>query len=115
MSENKGFTEDNVCLLIKNYDDGWFTSDFLSGKFDGTVSISKSKGEGMGLDRKLPGLIVIIAGGTGIYPFIDLIDLLCKNMMLKQKPELKQKILQHTPAAADPILETFSFTWLLGF
>lgn len=104
MSENKVSAEESICLLIKNYDDGWLTSDFFSGKFNGTVSISKSKGEGMSLDKKLPGHIIIIAGGTGIYPFIDLIDLLCKNMLLKQKPELKQKILKYSPAAADPIL-----------
>ena len=69
----------------------------------------------MALHEKQPGLIVIIAGGTGIYPFIDLIDLLFKSMLVKKNESLKQKILQFTPAAADPILDTFKFTYLLGF
>ena len=105
----------NIQLLIKRYDDGAFTSDFLSGNFIGNVSISKTKGDGMGLNLKAPGLIVVIAGGTGIYPFIDLIDVLFKSVLIKQNPSIKQKVLQLTPAADDPHLNSFKFLFLLGF
>jgi hypothetical protein len=31
---------------------------------------------------------VIIAGGTGMYPFSDLIDLLYKDQLIKEKHEM---------------------------
>jgi hypothetical protein len=31
----------------------------------------------------------MVAGGTGLYPFSDLIDLLFKELLMKLKPELR--------------------------
>jgi NAD(P)H-flavin reductase len=36
------------------------------------------------------GKVIIVAGGTGIYPFSDLIDLLYKNKKLAENINLKQ-------------------------
>ena len=51
-----------------------------------------------------PGKIIIIAGGTGLYPFGDLIDLLFKNHLLQTRPDLKSILLEK-----DPILKTNPF------
>jgi hypothetical protein len=80
-------------LLIKKYDDGYFTSDFLVPGFKGDLQVSRSKGDGLGLQEKKEGKVYIFAGGTGIYPFIDVIDILFKKGIVAQGHTLKQKIL----------------------
>lgn len=65
-------------MLIKKYHNGDFTSKFLEGSFLGKVSISKPRGRGLSLNEMMPGHIIFFAGGTGINPFCDLIDLLFK-------------------------------------
>ena len=52
-----------------------------------------------------PGKIIIVAGGTGLYPFGDLIDLLFKSMLLSTRPELRDILLQN-----DPILQINPFS-----
>jgi hypothetical protein len=32
----------------------------------------------------------MVAGGTGLYPFADLIDLLYKDYLMKERPELAE-------------------------
>jgi len=44
-----------------------------------------------------PGKVIIVAGGTGIYPFSDLIDLLYKDQLAKDNPELKNIINSLSP------------------
>ena len=101
--------------MIKKYDDGYFTSDLISTSFSGTVKVSCAKGDGLGLQEKTPGKVIIFAGGTGIYPFIDIIDVLFKKMLCDQNHSLKAKILEMDPAVADPCLNSFSFVIMASF
>ena len=91
-------------LLIKRYDDGFFTSDMISEKFQGTIRVSRSLGAGLALQEKKPGKIIILAGGTGIYPFIDTIDVLYKKVLFDTDHPKKEKILSLNPALKDPWL-----------
>lgn len=52
-----------------------------------------------------PGRIIIVAAGTGIYPFCDLIDLLFKYELLERIPSLKKQLLM-----ADPLLKNSFLT-----
>ena len=69
-------------LFIKKYEKGHFTRTFLQNeKTD--VEISHPRGRGMSLSDIAHGKIVIFAGGTGFYPFCDLIDLLFKRHLVE--------------------------------
>ena len=43
------------------------------------IVVSEEKGEGLQLSNTKPGKIILVVGGTGLYPFCDLIDLLYKD------------------------------------
>jgi len=49
----------------------------LNGKVN-KILISQSKGEGLQLASTMPGRIIMVVGGTALFPFSDLIDLLYK-------------------------------------
>lgn len=115
MSENKIRNEETVHLLMKRYDDGDFTSELLNSNFRKNINLSCAKGEGLALHEKKPGHIFIVAGGTGIYPFIDVIDLLFKRMLVDSNHNLSQKIIEGTPAVKDSTLKTFKFTFIAAF
>ena len=51
--------------------------------------MSRSMGAGLALQEKKPGKIIILAGGTGIYPFIDTIDILYKRYLVSINHEKK--------------------------
>lgn len=53
------------------------------------VQLSFQRGEGLQLGTLSAGRIIIVAGGTGLYPFSDLIDLLFKATLIKLNPSLK--------------------------
>ena len=74
---------------MKRYEGGFFTSDFISRKDQGNISVSCAKGSGMALQDQKPGKIIILAGGTGFYPFIDLIDVLYKKAICEDGHERK--------------------------
>ena len=84
-------------LIIKRYDNGAFTSELISPSFDKEIMISCGKGNGLGLHEKPAGKIIIFAGGTGICPFIDLIDVLFKRTLCQQGHSLKNRILNLNP------------------
>ena len=63
--------------------------------------ISRNRGLGLSLQTMRMGDIVVIAGGTGINPFCDLIDLLFKDMVISSNHTLSSTI-----KAYDPILNT---------
>lgn len=71
-------------LLIKKYGDGKFTSFFLSPNSKiNEIKISQPRGLGLYLDAVTSKNIVIFAGGTGLYPYSDLIDLLFKDRLVE--------------------------------
>ena len=61
-----------------------------------------------------PGHIIIVAGGTGIYPFCDLIDLLFKNYLLHTYPHLIKQILTADPILVSNPFNSFRFTLYLS-
>jgi hypothetical protein len=84
-------------LLIKKYQFGEFTQTFLSDNFSGEIKISKPRGKGMSLDEMPNGRIVMFAGGTGIHPYCDLIDLLYKETLVQQNQPLSNEIIGLNP------------------
>lgn len=78
MAKSGDINLNTIPLLIKNYEKGKFTTKFLSGKYTGEVKISSQRGRGMFLDELPPGVILMFAGGTGVNPFCDVIDVLFK-------------------------------------
>ena len=49
--------------------------------------IEGPKGRGMCLENVPPGDVVIVAGGTGLFPFLDLVDELFKLHVYQRKVE----------------------------
>lgn len=47
------------------------------------VNISPPMGRGLDIDNISGGRIVIFAGGSGIFPFMDLLDILFKTVLLE--------------------------------
>lgn len=73
------------------------------------ILVSQSKGEGLRLTATAPGRIIIIAGGTGLFPFSDLIDLLYKAELIKNNLGLKREILELSPMLAGNPFNEFTF------
>ena len=48
----------------------------MSANFEGSVKVSCGMGSGLALNEQKPGKIIIFAGGTGVYPYIDTFDIL---------------------------------------
>lgn len=71
--------------MFKTYAEGKFSEGIVKGPVTKIV-ISNSKGEGLQLTHTKPGRIIIVAGGTGLYPYSDFIDLLFKEELIKHQP-----------------------------
>lgn len=75
-----------IPLLVKKYDDGQFTPAFLSTSSPTEILISRPRGRGLALQDILndqnPNHVIMFAGGTGIYPYADTIDLLFKSLLI---------------------------------
>jgi len=54
--------------------------------------LSEEKGLGLQLEEIKAGKIILVGGGTGIYPFSDLIDLLYKEQLIMTQPALKKTV-----------------------
>lgn len=67
--------------MFKHYPKGKLTELMVNGTVN-KVLLSVSKGEGLQLSSTKPGKILIIVGGTGLFPFSDLIDLLYKEQLI---------------------------------
>ena len=78
------------------------------------LQLSCLRGEGLHFAELKPGRIIIVAGGTGLYPFSDLIDLLFKSLLLKTRPELKKVLLDHDPLLGSNPFDNFSFSLYLA-
>jgi NAD(P)H-flavin reductase len=64
------------------YENGTLPNFIIEKKIQ-NLKLSCPKGFGLGLKDLNRGTIIIIAGGTGMYPFSDLIDLLYKDYLIK--------------------------------
>lgn len=80
--------------MIKVYPNGKFTSQIRKAiSANESFEFSQPKGLGLELEVTKPGKIVIIAGGTGLFPFSDFIDLLFKTAFLQTNGNLNKEIL----------------------
>jgi len=66
-------------LLIKRYHNAGAFTNMLYSMPQTPVTIEGPKGRGLCLEALAPGSIAIIAGGSGLFPFLDLIDLVFKG------------------------------------
>lgn len=67
---------------MKRYPNGALTDSLIEKMLNNrkmTLTLSQEKGLGLELGDLTPGKVIIIAGGTGILPFSDIIDLLFKQ------------------------------------
>jgi NAD(P)H-flavin reductase len=62
-----------------------------------------------------PGKLIIVAGGTGLYPFSDLIDLLCKELLVRMKPNTIDTIYRLSPVLKTRSFDQFFFELILSF
>ena len=82
-----------VSLMMKKYEGGLLTKPLIDGDHkDLNLQLSCSRGEGLEFAHLKPGKIIMVAGGTGLYPFGDLIDLLFKSLLLSNSPEFAKNI-----------------------
>jgi NAD(P)H-flavin reductase len=75
-------------ILFKKYKDGAFTSLLVKECYHiyPLLLLNGPLGQGLQLSSVKPGKIIVVTGGTGLYPFSDLIDLLFKELLVKIKP-----------------------------
>jgi hypothetical protein len=104
----------SIPIMFKRYPGGKFTDAIVKGPID-KLLISCSKGEGLQLAHTKPGRIILVAGGTGIYPFSDFIDLLYKEQLMQSSPSTRQEILSVSPILATDPFKNFSFEMLAAF
>ena len=92
-------------MMMKIYKDGKLTAALKKKNFVGVnVKFSSTRGLGLELETTNPGRIIVLAGGTGLFPFSDLIDLLYKDYMIRKNHRMSRELL-----AADPVLEQRPF------
>jgi NAD(P)H-flavin reductase len=97
-------------LLVKMYPSGNLTRKLITGD-SSKLQLSSLRGEGLRLAETAPGKVIVVAGGTGLFPFSDLINLLFKSTLIKANPLLKAEA-----ATLDPILNENPFEkWAFQF
>jgi hypothetical protein len=100
-------------IMLKIYDQGKFTSKLDKIDLDkARFQLSPPKGFGLELDVTKPGRIVIVAGGTGLFPFCDIIDLLYKSLYLEETNKHKTEILEANPILKSDPFKKYSFVLL---
>ena len=100
--------------MFKTYAGGKFTEGIVKGPVE-KVLISQSKGEGLQIAHTKPGKVILVAGGTGIYPFSDFIDLLYKEQLMNDRPDAKAEILTLSPVLESNPFKSFNFEMLAAF
>ena len=100
---------------MKKYEKGELTKNLVDNSRQGAfLQMSCSRGEGLHFAELKLGKIIIVAGGTGLYPFGDLIDLLFKNLILSTRTDLKSTIIENDPILKTNPFENFSFSLYLA-
>lgn len=104
--------------MLKVYEGGKFTSQLLNNKLGKTdFELSLQKGLGLELETTNPGKIIIVAGGTGLFPFSDLIDLLFKDAFIKNNStnnRVADSIYSISAILKRKPFDGFSFTFLIA-
>lgn len=94
--------------MIKKYPEGRFTPDYLSVD-QKELCVSQPLGFGLSLASFAPGKIVMFSGGTGFYPFSDLIDLLYKSTILEEGNMHSKQILENDPILSEKPFASYTF------
>ena len=93
-------------LLMKLYNNGALTRNLYLDQYKNcSLQLSQPRGRGLELETTPEGTILIIAGGTGIYPFMDFIDLKFKQKLISWNHPHTATILNN-----DPILRRCDFS-----
>ncbi len=112
MPTNKSYAKlPYIPIMFKAYPGGKFTAKMVKGPVEKVV-ISESKGEGLQLSHTKPGKIVMVIGGTGLYPFSDFIDLLYKEQLMIHKPETRNEVLELSPVLSSNPFSKLLSLWL---
>lgn len=98
LGKREGEEKHYLPIMLKIYANGKMTSALKGRTFDiDNLKLSCPRGRGLELESTEPGRIIVLAGGTGLFPFCDLIDLLFKAEMLQHKHDLSHQILKENP------------------
>ena len=82
----------------------------MKAKFTGDVIVSKPRGRGLSLNDMPEGRIVLLAGGTGLYPFSDTIDLLFKEHLVNTGHSQASAIKEADPLVGKKPFSKFKFS-----
>ena len=94
MMIREGPQSDYLPMMMKVYEGGKLTSALKAANFiNMKVKFSCPRGRGLRLEELKAGKIVIVAGGTGLFPFSDLIDLLFKDQVIEKDGKMSQELL----------------------
>lgn len=77
--------------------------------------LSCEKGLGLGLREISAGKVLIVAGGTGLLPFSDIIDLIFKDEYAREHTNYKKKFTAISPVLSEPFLEKTTFHLIASF
>lgn len=106
-------TTDFIPLLMKVYEEGTVPNMLVSRTAE-TIKLSPPKGLGLELADLPKGTVLIVAGGTGLYPFSDLIDLLYKDLRAKRQPFVQSQVFEKNPILRSRPFDIFKFRLLLA-
>jgi NAD(P)H-flavin reductase len=104
----------SIPIMFKVYEGGRFSEGMAKGPVT-KLLLSESKGEGLQLAHTAPGKVILVAGGTGLFPFSDFIDLLYKEQLILQRPALREQILGLSPVLGTDPFRPFTFELLAAF
>ncbi len=94
--------------MLKAYPSGQLTS-YMTEKPIRKIVISCSKGEGLQLSTTNSGRIIIVAGGTGLFPFSDLFDLLYKEQLIGINSFIREEVFAISPVLKQDPFKRFKF------
>lgn len=104
-----------IPVMLKVYSTGKLTKGLKSVDFVNTpVQISIPRGRGVDLENTPPGRIIIVAGGTGLFPFSDLIDLLYKSQLIAEGHPRSKELIRHDPVLELQPFARFFFVFLIA-
>ena len=104
-------------MMIKVYETGKLTPLLTAEEAPGDLQISCPHGQGLKISSQREGNIVFLAGGTGFYPYMDIIDLLFKQKVYEEKlcsERIRSKILDLNKVIREPILEAYTFLLMVA-
>ena len=102
-------------MMMKVYNDGKLTSALQAANFvNMNVQFSCPRGRGLELEDTKAGRVIVVAGGTGLLPFSDFIDLLFKAQAVQEGHKLAQELLNADPVLRQRPFDKFEFVFLIA-